>query len=606
MTVSTFHDLGVDPVLADALARHDILEPFPIQRLTIPLALDGADVIGQARTGTGKTLAFGLPVLHRTEHGADGVQALVVTPTRELALQVAGDLQQAGEAVGVRVMAVYGGVALEPQELALRADRVDVLVGTPGRLLDHVRRRNLDLTTVRILVLDEADEMLDMGFLPDVEQLIAGCSQRRQMLLFSATMPREVVTIARRYMTKPTFLRAESDEPQIAPTTEQHFLLVHRLDKPRVLARILQAPDAKLAAAFVRTRRMADRLVTELRELGVSATPIHGDLRQARREHNLARFREGEADVLVATEVAARGLDIVGVTHVVNYDCPSDEKMYLHRIGRTGRAGAPGVAVTFATSDEVERINVIRKAVGATDVPVEEVFSTSPLLRARFDLPAHTPWDRFASASSGEEDASGGEPVRRSRRRRPRRGEGEASGPDRDGDVGGQRQEQDGTPGADPTAPDHAPTNGEPTAPDHAPTNAEPTAPDHATASAEPTAPDHATAGAGGRPERVRTRSRTGSRRQRTHRRSDDAAQRRGAGERSRRAGRGRDATPSGERRDRRADDDEQPTRPERRAAGGEGGSDRAGRPAPTSPGKPARGEGHPLLERRVKVDYLP
>ncbi|MDP8931843.1 MAG: DEAD/DEAH box helicase, partial [Actinomycetota bacterium] len=402
MTKKTFRDLGIAQSLLAALEEQSITDPFPIQELTIPLALAGTDLIGQARTGTGKTLAFGLPLLQQVEAEGDGVQALVVTPTRELCLQVAADLAETGAKAGVRVEAVYGGVPLDPQEHVLRSGAAHVIVGTPGRLLDHVRRATLDLSGVRMLVLDEADEMLDMGFLPDVEQLIRQCADRRQTLLFSATMAAEVVALARRYLSHPTFIRADADQQQVAPDTEQHFFLVHRLDKPRVLARVLQSPHVGLAAVFVRTKRMADRLVEELRDLGVSATPIHGDLRQARRERNLDRFRAGRSEVLVATEVAARGLDIEGVTHVFNYDCPDDERMYLHRIGRTGRAGAAGVAVTFATFNEVDRLNVIRKALGVADQPLEEVFSTSELLTERFGLPAETPWGHFAGDHEGD------------------------------------------------------------------------------------------------------------------------------------------------------------------------------------------------------------
>jgi superfamily II DNA/RNA helicase len=409
VTDKTFTDLGVAEPLTNALAEQGITAPFPIQELTIPLALRGGDVIGQARTGTGKTLAFGLPLLQRIEPGTGRVQALVITPTRELAIQVAEDLQTAGAQHGVRVLTVYGGTPLEQQSDPLRAGAVDVAVGTPGRLLDHVRRRNLVLDDVAVLVLDEADRMLDMGFLPDVQRLMDRCADDRQTLLFSATMPSEIVALARRYMENPTFIRAEDEQTdQVAPETQQHFFVVHRLDKPRILARILQSPDANLATVFVRTKRMADRLVDELRGLGVKAAPIHGDLRQAKREQNLERFREGRSEVLVATEVAARGLDIDGVTHVVNYDCPDDEKMYLHRIGRTGRAGAAGVAVTFAEHTEVERLRSIKKRVGAAEQEIHEVFSTSDLLAELFDLPVSTPWAHLG-AENGDSDRGTGD-----------------------------------------------------------------------------------------------------------------------------------------------------------------------------------------------------
>ena len=395
----TFADFGVDPALASALADQDIVNPFPIQELTLPMALKGADVIGQARTGTGKTLAFGLPLLQRVDPDRAVTQALVITPTRELCMQVTEDLT-IGRERGLTTTPVYGGVPLDPQTDALRKGS-HVVVGTPGRLLDHLNRGNLDLSRVTELVLDEADEMLDMGFLPDVERLIEACTgERRHTMLFSATMPNEIVRLARRYMSHPTFLRAASDESDVAPTVEQHFFLVHRMDKPRVLARLLQTPERGSVYVFTRTKSMADRLTSELGDLGVPAIAIHGDLRQATREKNMDRFREGKADVLVATEVAARGLDVENVTHVVNYDCPDDEKMYLHRIGRTARAGNEGVAVTFATFNEVDRLNVIRKAVDA-DREIEEIFSTSDLLTDRFELPEETPWDHLARTSGG-------------------------------------------------------------------------------------------------------------------------------------------------------------------------------------------------------------
>lgn len=407
MKPKTFHDLGVVEPLADALSKLGITTPFPVQELALPVALQGADVIAQARTGTGKTLGFGLPLLQRIDTGQAATQALVVVPTRELCLQVAEDLVL-GQAIDARVVAVYGGVAYDTQIAALTSG-VHVVVGTPGRLLDHLQKGNLDLSQVAELVLDEADEMLDMGFLPDVERLIQACPQQRHTMLFSATMPTPVVKLARRYMDHPTFLRADTQEHEVAPTVEQHFFHVHRLDKPRVLARLLQVPERGSCYVFVRTKNMVDRLVAELEGLGVDSIAVHGDLRQATRERNMERFRAGHVDVLVATEVAARGLDVDNVTHVVNYDCPDDEKMYLHRIGRTARAGGEGVAITFAEFNEVDRLNVIRKAVDA-DREIEEVFSTSDLLAERFDLPDRTPWghlgNRRPARSSGRRASS--------------------------------------------------------------------------------------------------------------------------------------------------------------------------------------------------------
>jgi len=281
-----------------------------------------------------------------------------------------------------------------------------VVVGTPGRLLDLLDRRVLDLSQVTQLVLDEADEMLDMGFLPDVERLVEACpTEGRHTMLFSATMPTAIVKLGRRYMHHPTFTRADHEQVGTVPTVKQFFFQVHRMDKPRVLARILQDAGRQAVYVFVRTKHMADRLVNELEDLGTPAIAIHGDLRQTTRERNLDRFRSGKATVLVATEVAARGLDVDNVTHVVNYDCPDDDKMYLHRIGRTARAGRDGVAVTFAEHNESERLNVIRKAVGAEQAVVP-IFSTSPELAEWFDLPAETPWSRFAADATSARVAS--------------------------------------------------------------------------------------------------------------------------------------------------------------------------------------------------------
>jgi superfamily II DNA/RNA helicase len=436
----TFRDLGVDRALCDALEAQGIVHPFPIQELTLPLALDGNDLIGQARTGTGKTLAFGLPLLQQLDPSQAATQALVVVPTRELCVQVHSDLS-IGEARGLTTVSVYGGTPYETQIEALTSG-VHVVVGTPGRLLDHLDRGNLDLSNVKVLVLDEADEMLDMGFLPDVERLIqATPAEGRHTMLFSATMPTAIVKMARRYLTHPTFTRADAEEHETAPNVAQHFFSVHRMDKPRVLARILQSPDRGGVYVFVRTKHMADRLVNELDDLGVAAIPIHGDLRQTAREKNLDRFREGKATVLVATEVAARGLDVTGVTHVVNYDCPDDEKMYLHRIGRTARAGEAGVAVTFAEFNEVDRLNVIRKAVGATDAEIAPVFSTSELLTELFDLPDEKPWDHLARATKGGDDRRGGRGD--GGRGAGGRGDGGRGGR---GDRGGDRAPKDGAP----------------------------------------------------------------------------------------------------------------------------------------------------------------
>ncbi|WP_277500902.1 MULTISPECIES: DEAD/DEAH box helicase [unclassified Nocardioides] len=383
---TTFRTLGVHPQICDALERAGIVTPFAIQEMTLSVALAGTDLIGQARTGTGKTLAFGIPVLQRCvaagDPGYDALpagkpQALVVAPTRELALQVSNDLKLAGTDRGIRVLTVYGGVGYEPQLEALESG-VDVVVGTPGRLLDLANRRALDLSHVRSLVLDEADEMLDLGFLPDVERLLAKTPDSRQTMLFSATMPSAIVALARMHMRTPMNIRAESSyENATVPATAQFVYQAHDLDKPEIIGRILQAEVSDKVIVFTRTKRQAQRVADDLAERGFAASPLHGDMAQAAREKALAKFREDKLRVLVATDVAARGIDVAGVSHVINYTCPEDDKTYVHRIGRTGRAGATGVAVTFVDWADVTRWKVINKTLDLPfDEPVE-TYSTS-------------------------------------------------------------------------------------------------------------------------------------------------------------------------------------------------------------------------------------
>lgn len=396
-----FADLGVRPETVEALAAVDITRAFAIQALTLPIALAGSDLIGQARTGTGKTLGFGIPLLDRVVAPGEAVdtestepsapQALVVVPTRELCVQVTRDLKGAASTRGIRVAALYGGRSYEPQVAELKRG-VEVVVGTPGRLLDLANQRILRLDAVSILVLDEADEMLDLGFLPDIERILTMLSAppeaARQTMLFSATMPAPIITLARRFMHKPVHVRAEDPgDGHTVPTTAQHVFRTHTLDKVEVLARILQAQDRGLSIVFCRTKRAAARLSDELADRGFAAAAVHGDLGQGAREQALRAFRAGKVDVLVATDVAARGIDVTGVTHVVNYGCPEDEKTYLHRIGRTGRAGASGVAVTLVDWDELARWQLINKAlVLPFDSPVE-TYSTSGHLHSELSIP---------------------------------------------------------------------------------------------------------------------------------------------------------------------------------------------------------------------------
>ncbi|MDP9445302.1 MAG: DEAD/DEAH box helicase, partial [Actinomycetota bacterium] len=397
--LTTFTDLGVLPEIADALSDIGITSPFPIQEMTLPIAVMGTDLIGQARTGTGKTLAFGIPVLQRIvaphdpdypELAAPGKpQALVICPTRELALQVAGDLTVAGTRRGTRTLTVYGGVGYDEQLHALEHG-VDVVVGTPGRLLDLSTRRALDLSHVKVLVLDEADEMLDLGFLPDVERLLAKTPELRQTMLFSATMPAPIIGLARRHMRHPVNIRAESgDETQMVPATAQFVYLAHDLDKPEVLARILQAENSGLTIIFTRTKRQAQRVADDLVERGFPAAALHGDMPQIARERAMAKFRDGAISVLVATDVAARGIDVTGVTHVINYGCPEDDKTYLHRIGRTGRAGATGVAVTLVDWADVARWKLINRALDLPFDELVETYSTSPHLYHDLGIPTN-------------------------------------------------------------------------------------------------------------------------------------------------------------------------------------------------------------------------
>jgi superfamily II DNA/RNA helicase len=385
----TFRDFGISEPICAALEAEGITTAFPIQALALPVALDGHDVIGQARTGTGKTLAFGIPILERVGAGPGepaAPRALVVVPTRELAIQVADDLRVAGARVGASVVTLYGGRAYEPQIDALA--NVDVVVGTPGRLLDLTRQGHLRLGKVRQLVLDEADKMLDLGFLPDVERILQLTPPARQTMLFSATMPGEVVTLARRHLSRPMHIRAEHhDEPAHVPSTQQHVIRAHQMDKIEILARVLQAEGRGLTIVFSRTKRSADQVASALTVKGFAAAAVHGDLGQSQRERAMRAFRSGKVDVLVATDVAARGLDVDDVTHVINYECPEDEKAYLHRIGRTGRAGRDGVAVTFVDWNDLHRWKTINDTLHLDFHDPIETYSTSEHLYTALNIP---------------------------------------------------------------------------------------------------------------------------------------------------------------------------------------------------------------------------
>jgi superfamily II DNA/RNA helicase len=381
-----------------ALAEDGKEHPFAIQELTLPLALAGDDLIGQARTGMGKTLAFGVPLLQRITTDAarplSGIpRALVVVPTRELCMQVSGDLAMAAKYLvtdsgrKLTVTSIYGGRPYEPQIEALQKG-VDVVIGTPGRLLDLAQQGHLQLGGLSALVLDEADEMLDLGFLPDIERILKQIPSERQAMLFSATMPDPIITLARTFMNQPTHIRAEAPHSAAThDTTEQFAYRAHALDKVELVSRVLQANGRGATMVFTRTKRTAQKVADELAERGFKVGAVHGDLGQAAREKSLKAFRTGEIDVLVATDVAARGIDIDDVTHVINYQIPEDEQAYVHRIGRTGRAGKTGVAVTLVDWDELSRWDLIDKALNLGCPIPPETYSSSPHLYSELDIP---------------------------------------------------------------------------------------------------------------------------------------------------------------------------------------------------------------------------
>ncbi|MFD2494515.1 DEAD/DEAH box helicase [Amycolatopsis jiangsuensis] len=416
-----FADFGVKPEIVRALAEAGIERTFAIQALTLPLAMAGDDVIGQARTGMGKTLGFGVPLLHRVQVPGDGTpQVLVVVPTRELCIQVANDLKGAGKHLGIRTLAIYGGRPYEPQIEALRKG-VDVVIGTPGRLLDLAEQQHLVLGKVRGLVLDEADEMLDLGFLPDIERILRMVPDERQTMLFSATMPGPIITLARTFLNQPTHIRAEeNDAGAIHERTAQFVYRAHSMDKPELIARALQAEGRGLTMIFSRTKRTAQKVADELVERGFAAAAVHGDLGQGAREQALRAFRSGKVDVLVATDVAARGIDIDDVTHVINYQCPDDEKTYVHRIGRTGRAGRTGVAITLVDWDEEPRWKLISDTLGLDKPQPVETYSSSPHLFTDLGIPEGTKGrlplskrTRAGLAAEEEEDLGGSKRRRR-------------------------------------------------------------------------------------------------------------------------------------------------------------------------------------------------
>ena len=451
----SFADFGVRQDISDALAAVGITSPFPIQELTLPVALSGQDIIGQAKTGTGKTLGFGLPTIQRVvgrddEGWADleypgAPQALILVPTRELAIQVGDDLAIAAKLRNARVATLYGGVPIEPQAELLRRG-LEVVVGTPGRIIDLYKQGFLNLKQVKIVVLDEADEMLDLGFQPSVEKILSYLPEKRQSMLFSATMPGPVIAMARQYMTKP--MRISAADPEDASKTKASIRQVvyraHHLDKDEMIGRILRATGRGRTIIFTKTKRDAARVAEELVNRGFAAAPLHGDLNQVAREQALKAFRTGKVDILVATDVAARGIDVDDVTHVINHRVPEDEKTYLHRTGRTGRAGNEGTAITLVDWDDLPRWKVINDALelGVPD-PVE-TYSSSEHLFYDLNIPRGTkgrlPREERVAEGMGDEFFANAREERESRdgrgSRRDSRGRG---GRSRDGEKGGRR-----------------------------------------------------------------------------------------------------------------------------------------------------------------------
>lgn len=457
-TAKSFADFGVRQDISDALAAVGITSPFPIQELTLPVALSGQDIIGQAKTGTGKTLGFGLPTIQRVvgrddEGWADleypgAPQALILVPTRELAIQVGEDLAIAAKLRNARVATLYGGVPIEPQAELLRRG-LEVAVGTPGRIIDLYQQGFLNLKQVKIVVLDEADEMLDLGFQPSVEKILSYLPEDRQSMLFSATMPGPVIAMARQYMTKP--MRISAADPEDASKTKASIRQVvyraHHLDKDEMIGRILRATGRGRTVIFTKTKRDAARVAEELVNRGFAAAPLHGDLNQVAREQALKAFRSGKVDILVATDVAARGIDVEDVTHVINHRVPEDEKTYLHRTGRTGRAGNEGTAVTLVDWDDLPRWKVINDALELGVPEPVETYSSSEHLFHDLNIPAGTkgrlPREERVAEGMGDEffesarDSRDGRPAR-SRGGRDGSREGGRSG-GRDGEKGSRR-----------------------------------------------------------------------------------------------------------------------------------------------------------------------
>jgi ATP-dependent RNA helicase DeaD len=357
--LKTFAEFGLEPKVLQAVTEMGFEEATPIQAKAIPIAMSGADLIGQAQTGTGKTAAFGIPLIHKIPADEERIVALVLTPTRELAIQVADELGKLARYKGIRTLPIYGGQDIGRQIRALKK-KPQIIIGTPGRLLDHINRKTIRLDDVGTVVLDEADEMLDMGFMDDITTILGLVPEERQTMLFSATMPPNIQKLAQQFLRNPEHVSV-IPKTITAPSIEQTYIEVHEREKFEALSRLLDMESPDLAIVFGRTKRRVDELSEALQKRGYSADGLHGDLSQNQRDTVMRKFRDGSIDVLVATDVAARGLDVSGVTHVINFDLPQDPESYVHRIGRTGRAGKEGVAYTFVTPREIDHLHFIER-----------------------------------------------------------------------------------------------------------------------------------------------------------------------------------------------------------------------------------------------------
>ncbi|MFZ5906941.1 MAG: DEAD/DEAH box helicase [Nitrospirota bacterium] len=385
---TNFSEFGISDQTVTALSSMGFEEPTPIQKIAIPPALRGKDIIGQAQTGTGKTAAFAIPIIEsRPKEGSKLPYAIILCPTRELAVQVSQEINRIGSAKGVFALPVYGGQSIEVQLKNLRRG-VDIIVGTPGRVIDHIRRKSLILKDIRIVVLDEADEMLNMGFIEDIETILREVPQERQTMLFSATMPAEVLNIARHYMDKPKHVRVDASA-MVVTKIKQAFYEVREEDKIKALTRLVDVEGPSLTLIFCRTKKEVDDVSGQLRQMGYLAGALHGDFTQSHRDDMMRKFKKGDIDILVATDVAARGLDIPDVSHVINYSIPQDPEGYIHRIGRTGRAGKSGIAITFVTPREYRHLRLIEKA-ARTVIPKAKLPTKEEVRKARESVIAAT------------------------------------------------------------------------------------------------------------------------------------------------------------------------------------------------------------------------